>query len=206
MRFRKKRAIFMARVAPVFLLLFCVSCAYFSQEPSQDAIPDEIAGPAHSGNWGESELPSLELRDDLSKLKPRGYISDFGDYLSSEEVGRLENLAEEIKNESEVDIAVVLVRTTGQHSLEEYSLHLARDWKIGSANGGALIMLAVEDREWRIQIDRSLEGLFTNDEIKQIGETMLPELKRNNYGKGLERCILEFSAEIRNKQTELLIK
>ena len=57
-------------------------------------------------------------------------------------------------------IAVAVVDTTGNASLENYSIDLARSWGIGDKekDNGVLILIALEDRSLRIEVGSGVEG------------------------------------------------
>ena len=54
-----------------------------------------------------------------------------------------------------VELAVAIVQTTGDREIFDYSLAVARGWKIGSKeqdNPGALLLIAVGDRKYYTQV------------------------------------------------------
>lgn len=118
-----------------------------------------------------------------------GFLNDFAGVLSPSEAENLEVVLRELQHRGRVDFAVAVVKSTNGRDIVDYSLAMAREWKIGSENGGILLVVAAEDRKWRIQIDRKLERKFTNEEIKTIGDTMVPHFRERKYGDGLKACV-----------------
>jgi uncharacterized membrane protein YgcG len=61
---------------------------------------------------------------------PNGLVNDYANVLNQEEQDRLEAALSEFKSRSKIDIAVVTVRSTGNEPIFDYSLAVARGWKV----------------------------------------------------------------------------
>ena len=80
-------------------------------------------------------------------------------------------------------IAVAVVDTTGNATLENYSIDLARSWGIGDKekDNGVLVLIALEDRTLRIEVGSGVEGELTDVTAGQIVDSvMLPRLRAND--------------------------
>lgn len=80
-------------------------------------------------------------------------------------------------------IAVAVVKTTGNASLENYSIDLARYWGIGDKekDNGILILIALEDRTLRIEVGSGVEGELTDVTAGGIVDSiMLPRLRASD--------------------------
>jgi uncharacterized protein len=80
-------------------------------------------------------------------------------------------------------IAVAVVDTTGSASLENYSRDLARSWGIGDneKDNGVLILIALKDRDLRIEVGSGVEGELTDVTAAGIVDSvMLPRLRAND--------------------------
>ena len=80
-------------------------------------------------------------------------------------------------------IAVAVVETTGNATLENYSIDLARSWGIGDKekDNGVLILIALEDRTLRIEVGSGVEGELTDVTAGGIIDSvMLPRLRAND--------------------------
>ena len=168
-----------------FLLLSFLTLSSFAQS-------------AGAGGKAEDEInePSRELKVIIEKLKPEGLLSDFGNYLDEASRQEIVSDLDAFRSNKDVDFAVVVVRSTEGQSVDDLSLHLARKWKVGTAKGGILLLLSVEDREWHIQIDRNLEKILTNEQVKKVGDKMIPALKKKNYAEAIRRCIQAMTVEL----------
>lgn len=80
-------------------------------------------------------------------------------------------------------VAVAVVKTTGNASLENYSIDLARSWGIGDKekDNGILILIALEDRTLRIEVGSGVEGELTDVTAGGIVDSiMLPRLRASD--------------------------
>ncbi|HEY0384551.1 MAG TPA: TPM domain-containing protein, partial [Pyrinomonadaceae bacterium] len=70
---------------------------------------------------------------------------------------------------------------------------VARSWGIGSdlrgGTGGLLLMVAVRDRKWRMQVSRSLEANLPDDYVSGLGTLMTGPFRAGNYAEGLTKCV-----------------
>lgn len=87
---------------------------------------------------------------------------------------------EQFRTTSGPQIAVAVIATTGQASIEDYAIDLARKWAIGDAqrDDGVLILVALDDRKLRIEVGSGAEGDLTDITAGRIvDEVMLPLLR-----------------------------
>ena len=80
-------------------------------------------------------------------------------------------------------IAVAVVDTTGNATLENYSIDLARSWGIGDKekDNGVLVLIALKDRTLRIEVGSGVEGELTDVTAAGIVDSvMLPRLRAND--------------------------
>ena len=80
---------------------------------------------------------------------PVGFINDFDNILSDEQEVNLRKLVKQHEVKTTNQIAIVTLTSIQEYSgLEEYSLDLANNWKIGQEykNNGVLIALYMKER------------------------------------------------------------
>jgi uncharacterized protein len=66
-------------------------------------------------------------------------------------------------------------------------------------DNGVLILIAMEEREWRIEVGYGLEGYITDTESKHIAEEQLvPKFQEGLYGEGLASTVIALAREIPN--------
>jgi len=111
----------------------------------------------------------------------------------AESKARLESALTELRDKAQIEFAVVTVETTGGQPIFDYSLAVARGWGIGpkdtSKGGGLLLMLAVKDRSWWLQVSRNLEKDLPNEVCKELGDRSKDLYRQGNYDEGLIRNV-----------------
>ena len=124
---------------------------------------------------------------------PTGFVSDFANVIDTESKERLQQALTELKDKSDIELNVVTIETTGGQPIFDYSLALAKEWGIGpkdlSKGGGILLMLAIKDRDWRIQISRSLEKDLPDEVCKALGDQSRDLYRQGRYGEGITKYV-----------------
>ena len=103
--------------------------------------------------------------------------------------------AHEAKTANQVVVATV--RSLGGRSVEEYGVELGRAWGIGQAerNNGAILLVAPNEREVRIEVGYGLEGELT-DAISSliIERSIIPRFRSGDYPAGIRRGVEDIVA------------
>jgi uncharacterized protein len=166
-------------VALLLITLALVSCIRKSLPEPQQATP--------SPSPVSTTLP-----------KQRGLINDYAGVFDPEQVRRLEFTIKELLANAEVEFVVVTVDTTHDQSIFDYSLALARDWKPGGNSGrGLLLVLAIKDRQWRLQVTKALEKELPDEVCKQLGDPSAEFYKEGKYAEGVDRYVRAIGARLR---------
>ncbi|MFN9958755.1 MAG: TPM domain-containing protein, partial [bacterium] len=77
-------------------------------------------------------------------------------------------------------IAVLVVGSTGNQTIEDYGIDVAREWGIGDEqrDDGVLLLIAIDDRKLRIETGSGIEGDLTDVEAGRIIDSVVvPELR-----------------------------
>lgn len=115
-------------------------------------------------------------------LTPTGFINDFAGVLSPQTKGALEALATELKQKTGAEVAVAIVPSLGDETIETYANLLGEKWGVGDAEDrGALIVLAIEDRQLRVEIGYGLEPIIPDGRAGEIRDGMTPHLRAGDY-------------------------
>jgi uncharacterized protein len=154
--------------------------------PEPKAISFASNNSQAQANSNENRLP-----------KPQGFVNDFAGVLDQATKDRLEKTLTEFKESRGIEFAVVTVKTTGDQSAFDYSLALMREWGVGSsAHGGLLLLVAIDDRNWHIQISRRIEKVLSNEEVGKFGSVMQTPFREGKYNEGIKRCVDLFIKEL----------
>ena len=82
---------------------------------------------------------------------------------------------------------VLIVPTTQPEEIEQYSIRVADQWKIGrkGVDDGVILLVAKNDRRVRIEVGRGLEGALPDAIANRIvTETITPHFKLGDYDGG----------------------
>ena len=115
-------------------------------------------------------------------------VMDNADIMQKGEIDELEEFLKKIEDTTSVQIAVLTVKSLEGDSLEEYSMRVAENWKIGQKDkdNGAILLIAFQERKIRIEVGYGLEGLLTDTKSGLIIRTIIaPEFQEGNYGEGI---------------------
>ncbi|EEW6636290.1 YgcG family protein [Escherichia coli] len=119
-------------------------------------------------------------------------VTDLTSSLNSQEKKELTHKLESIFNNTQVQIAVLIVPTTKDETIEQYATRVFDNWRLGDAkrNDGILIIVAWSDRTVRIQVGYGLEEKVTDALAGDIiRSNMIPAFKQQKFAQGLELAI-----------------
>jgi len=125
--------------------------------------------------------------------KPTGFVNDYVGLLSAEQKSALETKLDQFAQETSNEIAVAIIDSLGNdETIETYAVKLFEDWGIGSAknDNGLLFLIAVSDRQMRLEVGYGLEGALPDLTAYQIINNILsPAFKNGEYYSGLNQAI-----------------
>jgi uncharacterized protein len=127
--------------------------------------------------FAEVSVPTLKAR-----------VTDLTGTLTSSQAQALESSLREFEQRKGAQIVVLVVPTTQPETIDEYSIRVADAWKIGRGKigDGVVVLLAKNDRAWRIEVGRGLEGVIPDAVASRIGrEIMVPHFAEGDYYGGL---------------------
>src|SRR5947207_2397494 len=126
--------------------------------------------------------------DDISKISPTGYVTDLAGVIPSATKERLETLGTELEQKTGAQMAIVTVRSLDDRPVEDYAVDLFKHLGVGSKkdNTGALLLLAPNDRKYRIEVGYGLEPIINDARAGDAGRAMVPFLRQNDYGSAVE--------------------
>ena len=115
-------------------------------------------------------ITSLAVSQSDRFPKYRGWVNDFARVISPYYEEKMELVAAEVKRKTGVEIAVAAVESMNGVSLEEYANRLFETWGIGGKDrdNGLLLLLAVQERQVRIEVGYELEGILSDGRCGQI--------------------------------------
>lgn len=146
------------------------------------AQPPQIANDMAEGQI-QRDLPSLN--------EP---VIDQANILSSAEKQTISQRILNLHNAGKGQVGVVIVPTTGQEDIFDYSMRIADAWQLGSAkrDNGLLMTIAINDRRIQILTGYGLEGVLPDIVAGRIiNDKITPYFKQAKYAQGIDSGLAE---------------
>lgn len=115
-------------------------------------------------------------------------MTDITGTLSTSEQQSLTQQLQDITHKTRAQVAVLVVPSTGDDSIEQYATRVFDSWKLGDKqrNDGILLLVAWEDHAVRIEVGYGLEGVVTDlQAAKIIRDILIPAFKSDDLMGGL---------------------
>jgi len=116
--------------------------------------------------------------------QPTDYVSDFVHVLSPQAVAQLDSICAQLDHsQANAQVAVVTVHDLNGDDAADYANQLEDHWKMGNKglNRYAMVLLAVADHKYRIEIGYGLEGILPDGKTGDIGRSIVPDLRAGDY-------------------------
>jgi uncharacterized protein len=135
---------------------------------------------------GAVGLASAQGLAPIPKLDAR--VTDLTGTLTAEQQSGLDEKLAAFEARKGAQIVVLIVPTTHPEEIEQYSIRVVEQWRIGrkKVDDGVLLIVAKNDRRVRIEVGYGLEGALPDAIANRIiAETMRPLFAQNNYYGGI---------------------
>src|SRR5262249_50778948 len=109
--------------------------------------------------------------DDINKISPIGYVTDLAGVIPSATRQRLETLCKEVEQKTGAQMAIVTVRSLDDRAAEDYAVDLFKHLGVGAkkADTGVLLLVAPNDRKYRIEVGYGLEPIINDARAGDAG-------------------------------------
>lgn len=137
---------------------------------------------------------------EVPKLSRR--VTDLAGILSPSEEARLEENLMAFENETSNQIAVLIINSLDGESIEQYSIQVVDQWQLGTAqkDNGVLLLIAVQDRQVRIEVGYGLEGVLTDlISFQIIRNVIAPQFRNGNYYAGIDQGLRAIMMTTKNE-------
>jgi len=123
------------------------------------------------------EVPSL-----------KGRVNDYANIINSSTESEITSYLDSVENTTGIQIVVLTVPSLNGEDISSFSIKAAEKWEIGRRghDDGALLVVALNEHQVRIEVGYGLEGKLTDAKCGLIiRNVMIPEFKNNNYSAGI---------------------
>lgn len=116
-----------------------------------------------------------------------GYVNDYVGELSPSETAELEAIMKTLHEDGQAQMSIVIVDSLDGMSKEQYALEIAHENLGGvESDNGLLVLVAVDDRKYRIEVGYGLEGVLNDAKVGRYGrEYFVSQFRSGDYGAGL---------------------
>ena len=116
-------------------------------------------------------------------------MNDYAGLLAPTDRQRLESRLAEGEQATGAQVVVAIFRSLEGESLEDFSIRLAQQWRIGqkSLDNGVILLIFVDDRKMRLEVGYGLEPIIPDIVAGTlIRETLAPRFREQRYAAGIE--------------------
>lgn len=145
-------------------------------------------------------MPAMLRAQPPALPTPVGYVNDFAGVIPADAKARLEELALKVNAATKGDMVVVTLADLGGRPVEEVSLRLGREWKIGAdaqigdkaRNAGVVILIVPKETSstgrgsCRIETGQGAEGFITDATAGEICRAARDMFVAKDYGGAIE--------------------
>lgn len=119
---------------------------------------------------------------------PRNHVEDRANLLDAAAERQIDGYLTELEQKTGAQIILLTIDTTAGEDLHEYALRQAEAWKLGQRgkDNGAIILVAVKDRNSWIETGYGLEGVLPDSWVGAMQrQYFVPHFKKGDYATGL---------------------
>lgn len=117
-----------------------------------------------------------------------GPVIDQAGLLRIQDEAEIEKLLRQAQDSGLAQIQVLTVPNLQGETIEQASIQIVDQWKLGTAKGdnGVLILVAKEERKVRIEVGQGLEGVLPDITAKRIvSDVMIPFFRQGQFSQGI---------------------
>jgi uncharacterized protein len=123
---------------------------------------------------------------------PPGRVADYARLLAPAAASRIETRLAEHEARTGTQMVVAIFRSLGGEDLEDYSIRLAQQWRIGrkGLDDGVILLVFVDERRVRLEVGYGLEPVVPDAAAGRIiREVIAPAFREQRYAEGIERAV-----------------
>jgi len=132
--------------------------------------------------------------------QPPAPVIDLAGIIDDAVETKLNRYMRELEQKTSAQVAILTIDSLAGQALEDLSITIAHDkWKLGQKgkDNGVLLMVALKDRKYRIEVGYGLEGVLPDSLVGGIGrQYLVPYFKKGDYSSGIYAAALVIANEI----------
>ena len=126
----------------------------------------------------------------------RGRVNDYANVISSHDEQEMNNYLAAVEQKTGAQVAVLTVPSLQGEDIASYAFKVCEEWQLGKngKDNGALLLLAMEERDLRLEVGYGLEDKLTDVKCGLILRTVIiPEFREGSYSSGLLKGVKNIS-------------
>ena len=136
---------------------------------------------------------------DVPNPPKNGYVLDQTQTLTKEEIQSMNRMGLELQKKTKAQIAVLLIPTLDGEDVSDYANRIFRAWGIGDKekNNGVLFLIALKDKQMRIEVGYGLEGAINDGKAGEIlDQYAIPYFQKGKFGPGVMETYKVLAGEV----------
>ena len=124
---------------------------------------------------------------------PRDYVVDLAGVMNDNVRTQLNALLRELEQKTTAQVLVLTIQSLDGEEIRGFGVKIAEKWKLGQKgkDNGALLIVAVNDRKYTIEVGYGLEGTLPDSLVGTIGrEYLVPYFRKGDYSSGIYAATL----------------
>lgn len=137
---------------------------------------------SHGFLWSQKDFP-----------KPKGWINDYAGVLSQQTIADVDNWLTEMKEKTDVEMAIVIFADIGGMDYSNYATDLYRSWGVGNKKDeGILLLIAVQERKIKFEVGYGSEAYWTDSYTADAYRNMVSLLQKGqeNYDAAVKQAVI----------------
>ena len=135
--------------------------------------------------------------------RPGNHVVDLAGIVGPHTKIEINRYLSELEQKTSAQMAILTIKSLEGQSIDEFSISVAHDkWKLGQKgkDNGVLLVIALKERKYRIEVGYGLEGALPDSLVGGVGRSILvPNLKKSQYSQGILAATVAIANEIANE-------
>ncbi len=131
---------------------------------------------------------------------PPDPVVDLAGIINDAVKARMDQYLRQLKEKTTAQVAVLTIPSLQGQSIEDFSITVAHDkWQLGQKgkDNGVLLVVAVKERKYRIEVGYGLEGLLPDSLVGSIGrQYLVPYFRKGDYSSGIYAAVAVIANKI----------
>lgn len=132
------------------------------------------------------------------------WVHDEANVLSASAKAQMEALLQAHRDSTSTQIAVLIVPSLEGEDIDGYGVRVFEEWKLGQKgkDNGVLFLVAMQERQMRIEVGYGLEGVLTDALSSRINRNeVAPYFRQGNYEAGIQAGVVAIIKAVAGEYT-----